>query len=69
MVADRPYSSSSIGLINRLVNGGGNGYYERQAYTSYILRKLTDSIDTESEIIITPPPPKHSIRASMHAPE
>lgn len=68
-VADRPYSPSNVGLINRLVNGGSNGYYERQAYTSYILRKLTDSIETSTEITISPPEPKHSIRANMQAPE
>lgn len=27
-VSDRNYSAENIGLINRLVNGGGNGYYE-----------------------------------------
>lgn len=68
-VADRPYSPSNIGLVNRLVNGGSNGYYERQAYTVYMLRSLTDSVDTSREVTITPPHPKHPIRANMQDPE
>lgn len=43
-VADRPYSAENTGLINRLVNGGGNGYDERQAYTVFMLNKLTDDV-------------------------
>ena len=68
---DRGYSENNIGLINRLANGGGNGYYKRQAYTAYaayILRKLKDSI-SETQIIITSPTGKASIHENMQPAE
>lgn len=68
-VSDRNYSAENIGPINRLFNRGGNGYYERQAYTAYILRKITDTTDTTQEIAITPPHLKRPIRANMQEPE
>lgn len=64
-VADRVPNESNIGLVNRLVNGGGNGYYERQAYTAFILRILTDSVATSMEELLMPPRPKASVRANM----
>lgn len=67
-VSDRLYSANNIGLINRLVNGGGNGYYERQAYTAYMLRKLTDSI-AETQTIIISPTGKATIHADMQPAE
>lgn len=66
--SDRMYSANNIGLINRLVNGGGNGYYERQAYTAYMLRKLTDSI-AETQTIIISPTGKATIHANMQPAE
>ncbi|MDR5765935.1 MULTISPECIES: hypothetical protein [unclassified Caballeronia] len=42
-VADKEYSADNIGLINRLVNGGFNGYNERQAYTIFIMNELWDA--------------------------
>ncbi|SBV53334.1 hypothetical protein XBLMG947_4164 [Xanthomonas bromi] len=41
-VADRVFSAESIGRTSVLVNGGGNGYYERQAYARYAYRILGD---------------------------
>ncbi|MCO7614636.1 hypothetical protein NJH83_30840 [Pseudomonas chlororaphis] len=67
-VSDRLYSANNIGLINRLVNGGGNGYYERQAYTAYMLRRLTDSIDV-TQILIISPAGKVTIHANMQPAE
>jgi predicted chitinase len=64
-VADRDYSTANIGFVNRLVNGGGNGYYERQAYTSFMLRTLSDSTATSGEETLTPPAPKATVRANM----
>ncbi|MGY3041063.1 putative chitinase [Rhodanobacter sp. TND4EL1] len=52
---DEAYSAVVIGKINAFVNGGGNGYHERQAYTFYSLRQLTDSIGTGSVVSITTP--------------
>ncbi|WP_327205037.1 peptidase M23 [Paraburkholderia kururiensis] len=68
-IADENYSASSVGFINRLVNGGGNGYYERQAYSAYTLRILGDGLDTSETMHITPPHPKSAIVASMLRPE
>lgn len=68
-VCDRPYSAANVGLINRLVNGGGNGYYERQAYSAYILRMLTDGVDTGPTLTIAPPAPKSGVTADMRRPE
>jgi len=45
-VSDRAFDESSIGRISILVNGGGNGYYERQAYARYAFRSLSDNVDT-----------------------
>jgi Peptidase family M23 len=45
-VVDRDFTPSAIGRTSVLVNGGGNGYYERQAYAQYAKRMLTDSTET-----------------------
>ena len=68
-VSDRPYSASNIGLINRLVNGGGNGYYERQAYSLYIHMRLSDVIDGTLDPLVAPPSPKNRIRVNFDSPE
>jgi hypothetical protein len=68
-VADKDCSAADIGLINRLVNGGGNGYHERQAYSVYILKILGDGVDVREAILISPPHPKSAIVASMLRPE
>jgi predicted chitinase len=68
-VSDRAYAAANIHLINRLVNGGFNGYYERMAYSAYMLRALTDSTDTASTISIQPPSPKSRVTANMQKPE
>lgn len=67
-VADREYSPANIDFINKLVNGGGNGYYERQAYTVFMLNKLSDIAEEMSTTTITPPNPKSSIILDMKEP-
>ncbi|MCD9121277.1 M23 family metallopeptidase [Cupriavidus sp. UGS-1] len=47
-VADTEFNSRAIHRINILVNGGGNGYYERQAYARYAARILMDDDDTSA---------------------
>ncbi|MCA3189859.1 hypothetical protein [Cupriavidus sp.] len=64
-VADQPYSPARVGLINRLVNGGGNGYYERQAYTLFILNQLTDVLMNANSIAIDPPAPRARVNCDM----
>jgi len=68
-VADKDCSATDVGFINRLVNGGGNGYYERQAYSVYMLRILGDGTDVSETMSINPPHPKSAIVASMLRPE
>lgn len=63
--SDRECNEASIGFVNRLVNGGGNGYYERQAYTAFMMRALSESIDVGFSITLTPPAPKASVAANM----
>lgn len=63
--ADMPYSSTNVGLLSVYVNGGGNGYYERQAYSVFMLRILTDSTDTDQVITITTPPGRSNVTANM----
>lgn len=64
-VVDKEYSATNVGIINRLVNGGGNGYYERQAYTVFALNKLTDDVSNRFSQIITPPTPKARVAPNM----
>ncbi len=68
-VCDRDYSASNVGMINRLVNGGGNGYYERMAYSEYMVRQLLDSHENSTTITINPPAPKSAVTANMAKPE
>jgi predicted chitinase len=69
-VCDREYNATNTGFINRLVNGGGNGYYERQAYSLYMIRYLTDSIDrTQTTVLISPPAPKNGVQANLERPQ
>jgi hydroxyethylthiazole kinase len=62
---DQPFSPTSVGLVNRLVNGGGNGYYERQAYAAYLMRYLTDDIATDVSRQIALPAPKSAITVNF----
>lgn len=64
-VADREYTEANIGFVNRLVNGGGNGYYERQAYTAFMMRALSDTTETATSVTLTPPVPKAVVVANM----
>ncbi|MEK8034983.1 M23 family metallopeptidase [Ideonella sp. DXS29W] len=41
-VCDRGANSEAVGRASVLVNGGGNGYLERQAYAQYLFRYLMD---------------------------
>lgn len=53
-VADEDFTADNVGLINRLVNGGSNGYYERQAYSKFIGFYLMDEINTDTTVSISP---------------
>ncbi|MFP3755934.1 peptidase M23 [Cupriavidus sp. SIMBA_020] len=68
-VADLEYSAQNVGFINALVNGGGNGYYERQAYTIFMMRVLLDGVDREATVVVPAHKRKSSVQVSMLAPE
>ncbi|MEB4675312.1 hypothetical protein MXL54_11095 [Enterobacteriaceae bacterium G50] len=53
-VADEGFTADNIGLINRLVNGGPNGYYERQAYSKFIGLYLMDEVNTNATVSVSP---------------
>ena len=67
-VCDRAFTPATVGRINVLVNGGGNGYYERQAYAAYIHRYLSESIESAEEEDVQPPAPKARIRVNFLKP-
>lgn len=64
-VCDRAFSHPNIDFVNRLVNGGGNGYYERHAYSAYLMRFLTD--DTSDDVVqqVALPIPRSSITVNF----
>ena len=53
-VADEDFTADNVGLINRLVNGGSNGYYERQAYSKFIGFYLMDEINADATFSVSP---------------
>ncbi|QJI43383.1 hypothetical protein HKK52_21315 [Pseudomonas sp. ADAK2] len=52
---DKGMTPEIVGAVSVAVNGGGNGYHERQAYAKYIYRYLSDSLETTvAETFTTP---------------
>lgn len=49
---DNGINSETIGRCSVLVNGGGYGYFERQAYTRYAFYYLNDAVTTNTKEII-----------------
>lgn len=62
---DAAFTPTSVGLVNRLVNGGGNGYYERQAYAAYLMRYLTEDTSVDATRQIALPAPKAAITVNF----
>jgi len=60
-IADQRFDSETIGKISVLVNGGGNGYFERQAYSQVAARQLTDDVSTKEIVNYAPPTKKQTI--------
>jgi hypothetical protein len=52
-VSDRNYSPTNVKDINRYVNGGRNGRFDRQTYSAYMFRYLTDDTATTTTIAWT----------------
>jgi len=52
---DRGITPDVVGRVSVLVNGGGNGYMERQAYAQYLFRYLFDEVISASPVdVVTP---------------
>jgi predicted chitinase len=62
---DHAFTPTIVGQVNRLVNGGGNGYYERQAYAAYLMRLLTEDVSVDVTRNIVLPAPKNSITVNF----
>jgi predicted chitinase len=62
---DAAFTPTVVGQVNRLVNGGGNGYYERQAYAAYLMRLLTEDVSVDVTRNIVLPAPKNSITVNF----
>lgn len=45
-VADGGFTTENVGKTSVSINGGGNGYNEREGYGAYVHRYLSDDIDT-----------------------
>ena len=52
-LADEGISSSSVGKMSVLVNGGGNGYLDRQQYAAVLSRYRGDSFETDSSTTLS----------------
>ena len=52
-IADLTFEAASIGRVSVLVNGGGNGYFERLAYAYFAYRILSD--DPTSDLVVQLP--------------
>ncbi|KWD74304.1 hypothetical protein WL70_27395 [Burkholderia ubonensis] len=66
-IADLKLNSATIGRISVLVNGGGNGFYDRQAFGLIAAESLGDEILTNTEIRYTPSNRKDSIVIDMES--
>ncbi|WDG79746.1 M23 family metallopeptidase [Pseudomonas chlororaphis] len=65
---DKVFDAARVGSISVLVNGGGNGYHERQAYAQYVYRYLSDSVATSITETVTTPRRPVTINFSMSKP-
>lgn len=51
-VADEGINAATIGRLSVLVNGGGNGYDDRQQYAAFLEWYRGDSTDTASNVTL-----------------
>lgn len=65
---DEKFDSVTVGKVSKKVNGGGNGYMERQAYARYVHRYLSDSLATDVTENITTPKDPIVVNFSMSKP-
>jgi predicted chitinase len=67
-VADLGFTGPAIDKVNKLVNGGSFGYFERFAFSWYVRSILTDWIPESSEMVVETPR-RVSIRINLLRPE
>jgi hypothetical protein len=68
-VCDLEFTPERIGRVSTLVNGGGNGYMERQAYASFAYRYFSDSLENTISNAINTPRGQITINYSVSRPE
>lgn len=52
---DEDFTPTTVGRLNVLVNGGGNGYHERQAYARFIRLIFDDQFDSSATDTVATP--------------
>lgn len=64
-VPDNGITSDTIGKCSVLVNGGGYGYFERQAYTRFAFYYLNDAVNTDSKEIINVQKGRNTVKITV----
>lgn len=54
-VADKGMGAATVGRVSVLVNGGGNGFFERQAFVVVIGAYLGDEVFSGEARLVSPP--------------
>jgi hydroxyethylthiazole kinase len=67
-ICDKEFYVAQVHQVSRMVNGGGNGYMERQAYSKYIHRYLSDSVDELATEDVSTPKGHVTVNYSMSKP-
>jgi hydroxyethylthiazole kinase len=60
IIGEQPFEACDSG-------SGGNGYYERQAYTAFMMRFLTDDVKRNMNLTLALPAPRGAIEVDMEA--
>jgi hypothetical protein len=55
-VADLPFTPASVGFASWLINGGGNGYTNRQQFAKYLANVLFDEPTLVGRVTFQYPP-------------
>jgi hypothetical protein len=67
-VADKQFSASVVDRINKLVNGGGFGYFERFAYSYYTRHILSDWISSANMLTVDTAKPHVQVQVDLSRP-
>lgn len=61
--------SSVVDRVSKLVNGGGFGYFERQAYVIYLIRYLSDATEDAVTKTVLAPRANTSVTVNFSKPD